>query len=534
MANSPAAEDVDMPHFFEDDQRRSRRTGEATQTAMTMLKARTEELQNERDENKKLRRHIAKLQRQVTGIKQERDGIHKERKWFSDRYEYLLEKVLRPYAQSKGMHFRDANGEQLDSTTGPLFHDAIDAKLLREQVSSLQAKVSKLDVARGQLQHSKQDAFELRSLRQQVQILEKNTREMKSLRAQTWRVQEEVREMGNLRQQLQKLQKSALAKVEKVQAIPDNQFAQDFSVIAAMIRTLSRSVCVSNNPDILNTLEAGILFHNISSDRWSTRALKKCFVEAWIWSGLIEMVFFSPFAIFFDDGDSISRVWSKLFDMENEDRWPTPSPQCEAWRCSTMEYMVDVASRTAITHGVEEASGQSLEEHAVHGFKKCVIQSRARMLDILRLPLSQLAPAADLSSVQGIVDKAFTLALDMSLQRSRLRVTWPMIGATFDKERMSLLPNSSGEDVEDGTVAFIVNPGLAKWGNAEGRNMDCRYDIVPCLVQIETSVQTEAVVNQPEPVAKIDRPAHIDPVPIHVPSEFVPPKALYIKQEPED
>jgi len=52
---------------------------------------------------------------------------------------------------------------------------------------------------------------------------------------------------------------------------------------------------------------------------------------------------------------------------------------------------------------------------------------------------------------------------------------------------MKLLPGFEGDDVDSGKVAFVVNPGLTKWGDTHGKKFDCRYDIVPALVQLETS-----------------------------------------------
>lgn len=46
------------------------------------------------------------------------------------------------------------------------------------------------------------------------------------------------------------------------------------------------------------------------------------------------------------------------------------------------------------------------------------------------------------------------------------------------------MPDLDGDDIDDGVVAFIVKPGLRKWGNAHGKMLDQYYDIVPSLVQL--------------------------------------------------
>ncbi|KAJ8113128.1 hypothetical protein OPT61_g4673 [Boeremia exigua] len=84
-----------------------------------------------------------------------------------------------------------------------------------------------------------------------------------------------------------------------------------------------------------------------------------------------------------------------------------------------------------------------------------------------------------------IVDRAFTLALEMSLQNCRFQVTYPSAGAKFHDGSMSSLPDLDGEDISDGIVAFVVNLGLTKWGDAHGKMLDQRYDVVSALVQLE-------------------------------------------------
>jgi hypothetical protein len=71
---------------------------------------------------------------------------------------------------------------------------------------------------------------------------------------------------------------------------------------------------------------------------------------------------------------------------------------------------------------------------------------------------------------------------------------------------MTAVPDRNGRDIEEGTVSFVVNSGLTKWGDAEGRNMDCRYDIIASLVQVElvnntrTALEKAFIIIKPEPI----------------------------------
>jgi hypothetical protein len=73
--------------------------------------------------------------------------------------------------------------------------------------------------------------------------------------------------------------------------------------------------------------------------------------------------------------------------------------------------------------------------------------------------------------------------MQMALQRSRLQVTVPKNGDRFSRAEMSAVNGDDEEEIEDGVVAFVINPGLTKWGDAHGKKLDQRYDIVRALVQ---------------------------------------------------
>jgi hypothetical protein len=415
---------------------------------------------------------------------------------------------LAPYALMQSLEaYVSAIGQ---STVGPLFHDAMEAKSLRAQVRRL---VSSSQDASERLRNSQSEAAETKALREQNQTLQKENREIGRLRNQVQLLRLDVTEISNLREQVQQLQRDALAKVERVRTVTDNKFAQDFRAIVAMIKSLSRLVCPSDDVNIFTILDSGILLSDVPVSHWNTRARKKSFIEAWAWSVLIEIVFMTPFAIFHDDGDRICELWSKMFDAENSRYWPTASTQAESWRCSTIEHLVVTATRAAITRGEGEQSSKPLDEGATHGVQRSVLLSRARVAKIIRARLSELAPGSDLSQIQKIVDKAFTLALEMSLQRSRLRVTHPAVGATFNKQQMLPMPDRSGKDIEDGTVAFVVNPGLVKWGDAEGRNLECRYDIIASLVQLKPFADVETMANEHEQAIIKVEPTFIKPEP---------------------
>ena len=76
----------------------------------------------------------------------------------------------------------------------------------------------------------------------------------------------------------------------------------------------------------------------------------------------------------------------------------------------------------------------------------------------------------------------------MSVQLPRLQVKFPGFGEIYDKTEMkpqALLEEEDG--IDHGIVAAVVNPGLMKWGDVQGKNHDHHYAIVPALVRLQAS-----------------------------------------------
>lgn len=292
-------------------------------------------------------------------------------------------------------------------------------------------------------------------------------------------------QVQSLQGEVQNLQRQLLSKVEKVHVVPDDVFDKDFRNLVAVIKSLSRSVKITREANMWKALDNRGLLLDVHDHHWSTRARKKCFIEAWIWSVLLDHVFKTPFTILGENGAAIAELWSKLFDDKHVRGWPRPSASCESWRCSTLEHAVasmipETSSQTSvvveggIADGATPANSETVE-----------LQMRNAVANEIGTRLANLSTAVDLQLIPKAVEAAFALGLQMSLQRSRLQVTFPNVDDQFDRAQMSSIPDSNGEDIEDGVVAFIVRPGLSKWGDAEGKHFDQRYDIVPSLVQVQ-------------------------------------------------
>jgi hypothetical protein len=298
-------------------------------------------------------------------------------------------------------------------------------------------------------------------------------------------------EAGELREQLQLLQAGMLANVEKVESVSDEQFRRDFGALASSIKSFSRTIKISVGTDLINidTILQSVLVHNVQSRYWTTGPRKKSMIEAFIWSALIMTVFQSPFHMVGNISNPLAQEFNDLFyeaGVDHHDEWPVPSELAERWRYTTAERLVNFASSEDIVSGTTQNGNEALA--------KSMAELRNNFCKSIKSTFEALSPNTDFSPLNAIINKAVSLGLQMSLQRSRVQIVWPTIGERFAVgETPHLKSILESEEVEDGSVAFIVNPGLTKWGDAHGKNLKHRYDLVPSTVFIEALDDKEQI-----------------------------------------
>ena len=367
-----------------------------------------------------------------------RNGTASEAKLLYDsaRYDYVLKHAILPFAKELRDEYNDENADTIDRVLQPLLHNALRAKALQNQLKGL--------------------PLQLRKSQAETELL---------------------------KEQVQRLQNEMLTQVEKVQVISDEQFAQEFRAIISHVKTLSRSVCLSPRANMFEILEPKKLLLDTDGRHWEVRTHRKYYIEAWIWSVLLELVFATPFSLFGKAGKAWASNWKYLYGPAHEGETPAPSVSCEKYRCTVAREFARLAGRETISRGRKEAYDRKrmMARRLAEGALEC----RNEVATVIATKLADISSNVEVSQIPSTVDRAFTLALEMSLQKCRLQVTYPAIGATFHNGKMSSLPDLDGEDANDGNVAFVVNPGLTKWGDAHGKMLDQQYDIVPALVQLE-------------------------------------------------
>jgi hypothetical protein len=136
----------------------------------------------------------------------------------------------------------------------------------------------------------------------------------------------------------------------------------------------------------------------------------------------------------------MSDLWSSMFDAETPRSWLNLSLRCESWRYSKAEQIVGVVGHDTITCD-EEKHARAAEKFPSQVLTLAILRARDEFGKTIRSHLSTSSPTTDLPQIQNLVDKAFILAGEMSLQRSCLQVTYPTVGNDFDKAGMSSMPD---------------------------------------------------------------------------------------------
>ena len=424
----------------------------------TLLNKNYEELKSKSAELASLQLEHDKLRADFEAQGQELDKQTKRAKFLNEVTSDIINKILKPYAQANGSMPKKWDNNIVLEMLEALLKDANKGKALQLMEVALQKELKDRDRA----------------------------------------LEKEAAQASSLRDKIHVLQTEMLAKVEKVQGLSDEQFASDFRSIASLVKSLSRDLRPFADKNLAEIFGSAILLDGVASHHSSGRVRRKYCIEAWVWSLLMGKVFWTPFSLFGDEGVTIYEMYAKMFGVEHDAIMPLPTMLCETWRRTTLEHLMTFVDHDAITSWSDDKTIRVLEY--------AIFQTRNGAFEEIKSTFALFAPSIDLAPVRQLLDKATAMAIQMSLQRCRLQITYPKIGARFNKEQMSSLPDLDGEELDDGVVTFVVNPGLTKWGDVHGKNLDLRYDIVPALVQLEAIPKVE------KPEVEQARPAYADVV----------------------
>ncbi|KAL5115880.1 hypothetical protein ACEQ8H_006196 [Pleosporales sp. CAS-2024a] len=427
----------------------------------------------------KLYKKQGRLRHQAQRLRLEISDLEQAKATFQDRYNYIVEHVVLPYTKKRNVEFDDKLYGGMELTLRPLREDVMQAaslrgnvKVLREQVKAQRAqvrdsedKVTKLEGLLGEAEST------IQALQDGITSLHVNAEFAQKVATASTK-------------QVQALQKQLLAGVDTVQVHTDDQLSQDFQVLAASVKSLSRSVRMVQDFDVSGILKPCGMLCDVDVRHWDSRARIKSYIEAWVWSTLMVNIFSGPFRIFGKPGQNLDDDWGHIFEAVLPAQWPKASPACEKWRYITMEQLLSLVGQDTITKGHTEVSTRSKFGKR---WSECVLRKRKEVAQMIAHGLLSVSTWVDGSRIPHVIDQAFSLAFRMSLQRCRTQVVYPRIGANFVKDEMESMPDANGDDMTEGAVAFVVNPGLTKWGDANGKMLEHHCHIVLPLVQLDKS-----------------------------------------------
>ncbi|KAF2867013.1 hypothetical protein BDV95DRAFT_611295 [Massariosphaeria phaeospora] len=229
--------------------------------------------------------------------------------------------------------------------------------------------------------------------------------------------------------------------------------------------SLSRNFTISYDKNIAKDLGSYALVRGVPNLYWNTEDRKRMLVESAIWSILLETVFDTPFAIFGDAASATKIGWT----TPHGPQWPFPTKDSEKAR---QQY-----TRKLLEHAFErkDLSGPIGRSHTA--FRVSVI-NRIKACSTLLGPAASLHRRIDpkVSAIENLVHHACYLALQMALAAPRLRVECPRPGDPYVEPQGSHHPTMDKiqecAHIKEGQVSFIVRPGLSRYGNMSGTDLN--------------------------------------------------------------
>ncbi|KAF2449568.1 hypothetical protein P171DRAFT_335389, partial [Karstenula rhodostoma CBS 690.94] len=270
------------------------------------------------------------------------------------------------------------------------------------------------------------------------------------------------------------LQQQLLCNVEKIDPVPDAMLATEFRQLAKAIKGLSRQIQFNDSDSLIriDAIRQSLLVGRVKQEDLKSAVRMRPIVEAFVWSVLYGRLFCSPFYMF--ESIDLANDFLVLFGEDHQHQWPSPTTSSEQWRLISMEQLLHQVGEEVITTGIVQEKCPQLEAN--------IQRVRSKVKDNIEGYLVRVSPGTNFSRVDDIVDKAFSLALHIFLQRCRIQVVYPEVGDAYEGEQPHLDSIAESIEVEKGSVALIASPGLAKWGDGEGKHLDQRLDLVPAMV----------------------------------------------------
>ena len=155
--------------------------------------------------------------------------------------------------------------------------------------------------------------------------------------------------------------------------------------------------------------------------------------------------------------------------LETTDTSPNPTELSEKWKSFTA---IRLSEKFALTNDTNASADADANLTTLPGYKTTLTE-----LQSLLVPLSKGPRYSWTEDLKKVITVAANLAVTMGNQRCRLALLVPVIGDLEQggKSDVGLVGKLVNFDEPDdgvrGSVAFVVVPGLRRWGDGFGMNL---------------------------------------------------------------
>ncbi|PWW79943.1 hypothetical protein C7212DRAFT_361424 [Tuber magnatum] len=284
---------------------------------------------------------------------------------------------------------------------------------------------------------------------------------------------DKLKELSEENEKLRALQDDMLSGIDRFHPTPDSAIVEKVVGLRGQIRiftkTFSRQLkSIKEEPSVRDRLKGRTLTALIDGPLWEDSRNVVLLAESVIWKKIVNNIFWSPFQVF---GERLEDTWKGIFDedgKESADAYPVASEQSEKWRNATVLHLTSKAHKNPEKASVVAAT---ILEQLEDGLTSIL------GIDSLKAP--------DQESLRKIVIDSCEFAALLGQQRCRLRFYTPEAGIHFDtSDNKQKLEATGSEEIQFGKVAFVSAPGLRKWGNGYGQNLEELDVIVGARVKV--------------------------------------------------
>ncbi|KAF4631948.1 hypothetical protein G7Y89_g6188 [Cudoniella acicularis] len=274
-----------------------------------------------------------------------------------------------------------------------------------------------------------------------------------------------------LDENIRRLQISLIAPMDDFQLLADDKAQNRLEDLRAAVRTLARTATEGMDSERL-----GDVFGQSEFVRFGKKTGRKYILESLLWSIVARGLFSNPFTVFGELGKHFTLTWTRLYEATGNLEslgfsWPNPTRLSENWRYATSE---------ALRKGLMQPNP---DKYIVESHSNQLSEVTQTLMDTI----SKVTTKSKTNEIEAVVSRASALAIDLSIQRSRMQLYAPPPDEVLPARGQDTYEILNAEaDVGGGKVQFAVMPGLKKTGDAKGGFLETTTVLRPAAVYLRT------------------------------------------------